>query len=1026
MKDNEFEKNIDFSSQKTDIKPIALYLPQFHTFPENDEWWGRGFTEWTNVRKAKPLFPNHYEPRVPHPDFGYYDLSRVETLKRQVELAKQHGIYGFGIYYYWFSGKKLMEKPIDMLLEHTEIDFPFMLIWANENWTRTWDGLEKNVLIKQEYSADDPVNFIRDLKKYLDDPRYIRIDGKVVVGIYEPSLIPDVKECFDLWRKTARELGIGEIFILSCVAMGHAEKFGYENLVDAEYEFPPRDKFFGSTHVHANNGVSFSYENLIDNQREEVNQKLTLFRGSMLGWDNSARRQKNYHRWAGFSTEKFYVYNRVNVLWSRRHLAADRRFIFINAWNEWGEGTYLEPDTRYGYAPINALSRAIFDIPEKRGGEIQYTNLGMNGVEENWDADLKNGTLICVQAHVFYEELIAEIVGKTNNIPYGFDLFVTTTSEEKAKFIESYLKKHSLAKHFQVEIVENRGRDVIPFIAQLHAHSKKYRYFCHLHSKKSLYSGEGDVWRNYLFENLLGSSGVVREILHHFESDGKIGVVFPENIDFIRKNVEWGGDFELCTELMKKLKPGYRIDRKSLMFPAGNMFWGRFDALSQIFALDVRSLDVPAEENQRDGTIMHAIERIWLYLADANGFSFLQVRNLLDNRRLFPEQTFDESSFAEKKSRLYLFAKKLVHKLPHSRLIVLGLKSLKKDGLFKTLKLTLGKLKKHFSHPDRSMKKAWKNRHDFFISPKAFGLSEKFIRKSAKIEFPKNMTFSILVPLFNTPENFLKEMIASVLNQTYGKWELCLADGSDAEHGYVGKICEKIAKKDGRIKYRKLEKNGGISENTNECVKMATGDYISLFDHDDILHPCALSETIRAIRETGADFVYTDEAVFRSPDIHNISSATLKPDFVQEVFETCNYVCHFTSIKRSLFERVGFFRKEFDGAQDFDFFLRATEMAEKIEHIRKVLYFWRDSPASTAANAASKSYTSDAGRNALEAHFTRTGQKVTVMKNQTPNTFNLEFAETGKIVMFDPKRIFLERNEPIFGEEFFAEYNFGG
>lgn len=231
--------------------------------------------------------------------------------------------------------------------------------------------------------------------------------------------------------------------------------------------------------------------------------------------------------------------------------------------------------------------------------------------------------------------------------------------------------------------------------------------------------------------------------------------------------------------------------------------------------------------------------------------------------------------------------------------------------------------------------------------------------------FPKNIKFSILVPLYNTPVNFLEEMINSVIGQTYGNWELCLADGSDSEHTDVRECAERYAKADSRIVYRKLEKNLGISENTNACIDMSTGDYIALFDHDDVLHPSALFENMKAICNYDADFVYTDEATFESPDIHKIITFHFKPDFAIDNLRANNYICHFTVFSRELLEKTGGFRSEFDGSQDHDLVLRLTSNAQKIYHIRKLLYFWRSHPQSVAMNIDSKGYAVSAGRKAV-------------------------------------------------------------
>lgn len=272
----------------------------------------------------------------------------------------------------------------------------------------------------------------------------------------------------------------------------------------------------------------------------------------------------------------------------------------------------------------------------------------------------------------------------------------------------------------------------------------------------------------------------------------------------------------------------------------------------------------------------------------------------------------------------------------------------------------------------------WSLRHDFYLPPQAFGCKKKSYYLQKKYSFPKSIKFSILVPLYNTPKQFLMEMIGSVLFQTYENWELCLADGSDSEHKYVEQICKEISSKDNRIKYKKLENNNGISENTNACIDMSTGDYISLFDHDDLLHPCALFETMRAICEKNADFVYTDELIFNNSKLHNIKSTNFKPDFSPDYFHSTNYLCHFSSFKKSLLKYAGYLNEKTDGSQDFDLFLRLSEHTNKIVHIPKCLYFWRASSSSTANGIQSKTYAINAGKIALENHFKRSFIDATV------------------------------------------------
>lgn len=241
--------------------------------------------------------------------------------------------------------------------------------------------------------------------------------------------------------------------------------------------------------------------------------------------------------------------------------------------------------------------------------------------------------------------------------------------------------------------------------------------------------------------------------------------------------------------------------------------------------------------------------------------------------------------------------------------------------------------------------------------------------------FPKDVTFSILVPLYNTPERFLREMIESVTAQTYGKWELCLADGSDDAHDFVGRICQEYRQKDSRIKYQKLAKNEGISGNTNECYKMATGNYIALFDHDDLLHPCVLFAYMQAICEKDADYIYCDEATFKGNSINHMITLHFKPDFAPDNLLANNYICHFSVFSRELLESGELFRSQFDGSQDHDMILRLTAKAKHIVHVPRILYYWRSHKGSVASSIDAKTYAIDAAKGAVADHLARLGYR---------------------------------------------------
>ena len=275
--------------------------------------------------------------------------------------------------------------------------------------------------------------------------------------------------------------------------------------------------------------------------------------------------------------------------------------------------------------------------------------------------------------------------------------------------------------------------------------------------------------------------------------------------------------------------------------------------------------------------------------------------------------------------------------------------------------------------------------------------TEEELAQQRKHRFSKDVKFSIVVPLYNTPESFLREMIESVLAQTYADWELCMADGSDAQHADVQRICKEYVCRDNRIRYQKLEKNLGISGNTNACLEMVTGEYIGLFDHDDLLHPAALFEVMRTIENTGADFVYTDEAVFVSPDINKISNVHFKPDFAPDNLRANNYICHFTLFKRSLLDQVGSFDPACDGSQDHDMVLRLTEKAQRVTHIPEILYYWRAHTGSVAESPGEKPYVIEAGIRATEKQLERLGLEGSVAPVQPGQPiYRIRYAIKGK------------------------------
>ena len=350
----------------TRIRAIAFYLPQFHPIHENDVWWGKGFTEWTNVSKTQPQFAGHYQPHLPG-ELGFYDLRVLDVQKRQIELARQYGIQGFCYYYYWFNGRKLLEHPLEQMLRRPELDFPFCICWANESWSRCWDGLENDVLIQQQHSAEDDLAFIHEVTSLFTDSRYIRVEGRPLLVVYRPSLLPDPAATARRWRQYCRDCGIGEIVIAYTQSFDRIDPaaIGFDYAI----EFPPNniDTRIITSDIQGLNsnyaGTVYDYPNLIEKCQELPQPPYRLFRGVCPGWDNESRKPGHGVTYAGATPALYRQWLNSACEYTSKNLPAGEQFVFINAWNEWAEGAYLEPDRRYGYAWLQATAEALQQFP---------------------------------------------------------------------------------------------------------------------------------------------------------------------------------------------------------------------------------------------------------------------------------------------------------------------------------------------------------------------------------------------------------------------------------------------------------------------------------------------------------------------------------------------------------------------------------------------------------------------------------------------------------------------------------------
>jgi lipopolysaccharide biosynthesis protein len=355
---------LDFTPK---IKLIAFYLPQFHPIPENDLWWGKGFTEWTNVSKAVPQFLGHYQPHLPG-ELGFYDLRVPEVQRRQVELAKQYGIYGFCFHYYWFNGKRLLEKPLERFINDPQINFPFCICWANENWSRRWDGSSDEILIAQEHSFEYDKKFIYDFVKLASNPRYIHIGERPLLIIYKPDILKDSTNTFDYWRQYSIEQGIGNPYIIA------AQTFCYEDPrmegFDGAVEFPPHN---GTTFPEITNTLSLlnqEYHGRVFRYEDYANAAINRMTGKPYkwfntifpGWDNEPRRPGSGLTFEGSTPDIYGKWLEAACQFTLENQTKEEQIVFINAWNEWAEGAYLEPDRRFGYAYLQKTYDVLINI----------------------------------------------------------------------------------------------------------------------------------------------------------------------------------------------------------------------------------------------------------------------------------------------------------------------------------------------------------------------------------------------------------------------------------------------------------------------------------------------------------------------------------------------------------------------------------------------------------------------------------------------------------------------------------------
>ena len=590
---------------------VAFYLPQYHPIPQNDAWWGPGFTEWTNVAKAVPQFTGHLQPRRPK-DFGYYDLRVPDVQRAQADLAARTGVDAFMFHYYWFAGQRLLEKPLDAFVNDPEITLPFALSWANENWTRRWDGAESDVLIGQRHSPEDDIAVFDDIARYIASPRYLRVAGKPLLAVYRPDALPDAAATVARWRARARDLGIGELFILCTNAFGYAPyaQNGFDGLV----EFPPHAISIGeiTEQVERLNpgfkGRVYDYPAVAARKIAELSARTDprYFPGVMPAWDNEARKPGAGHVFHNADPLIFSDWTAAAIQTTRRLAPAGERLVFVNAWNEWAEGAYLEPDAWFGHAFAHSVRSAIKAAAPRIDPADPV-------VARSLETPARHDAVVLL--HLHYPELIAEFAALLSPIADRTDVVVTFSDHWSPEEVEALAAALPLAKLMSTP---NAGRDVAPFIHALTALDPRHKVFLKLHSKRSPHTHDGDAWRKRLAGPLTAPEAV-EAVLARFAANPRLGLIATEDARMrLGEHAVLMNNRALLDALARRLSFTYDDDTP---FVAGTMFWGRTEAFAPLVRVLDTDLVFEKELGRIDGTLAHAFERAFVAIVQAGGFA---------------------------------------------------------------------------------------------------------------------------------------------------------------------------------------------------------------------------------------------------------------------------------------------------------------------------------------------------------------------------------------------------------------------
>ncbi len=564
-------KYIPSNTTNTDIKPIAFYSV--------------AQTDIALLAARKPLYLNHYSPRIPL----VYSNNASERINYHIKLAKEYQIYAFcyevndtNKYKNFISALNLCDKTHPFCLS-----LDACLTADDINTVLNITDFSKMIKLDEKYII---ILDIRRLKNYKDIDSFINSAFSIISH--------NIKD-FQIWCRILHTADINHDKISRYIYSADTDKMPSISANSVSYINKKIQHYLYSYDFLAH----FFCHHIIKSDKP-------FYKTIINGKDTLYKNELSVYK---YSLEIFYNWIKTECSFLQDNFKENERFLFIDSFNNWDEYSHTAPEKKTGYAYLNTIYRAVFN--KKIYGKK------LSSYSQAMPEEMCSKAQICLQIHIFYLDLLENIVTEINKIPYAFDCYISTDSTDKAEYIRNYFKSHSNAVNVIVEIYDNKGRDVYPLIAQMSKYVTKYKFICHMHTKKSKIDIFGDNWREYLFGSLFGSKENIENILKNLEMNKGLGIVFPKPFQNLENAIHWGLNKELAENVLQKLDIDIKLPVNNIVFPVGNMFWARVDAVLPIFTNTLAN-NFPNEKGQADGTIAHAIERLWVYTAEYNGYTF--------------------------------------------------------------------------------------------------------------------------------------------------------------------------------------------------------------------------------------------------------------------------------------------------------------------------------------------------------------------------------------------------------------------